>query len=135
MTGMSADDRDAFLKQVRIATLVTLDGDGSPNALPLWYEWDGEKAYMFSSRATGKVRRLSRDPRACLSVHDPVGALESWVSIEGIVEIQDNGGRELACKLAAIYYQPERAQATIAKWSTLEDWVLLVLTPTRIRTY
>lgn len=130
---MTAEERDAFLRGTRIAILSTLNDDGSPNALPLWFEWDGEKLRMFSSRATGKVRRLRDDPRACVTVADSVGAPEAWVSVEGDVAIRDEGGKELALKLAAAYYEGEHRQLTIEAWSQSEDWVLLELTPTRIR--
>jgi PPOX class probable F420-dependent enzyme len=130
---MTAAERDAFLRETRIATLCTLNADGSPNAMPLWYEWDGEKIRMFSSRNTGKVRRLTRDPRACISVEDPVGAVEAWVTVEGTVEIHEQGGMELALKLAAVYYAGEQLKTTLAAWSQKDDWLLLELTPTRIR--
>ncbi len=130
---MTKSEYDAFLKATRIGTLCTLNADGSPNAMPLWYDWDGEKIRMFTSRDTGKVRRLARDPRACLSVAEPVGAPEAWVTVEGTVEMLDEGGRELACRLAALYYEPEKAARTIAVWEKKDDWVLLELTPTRIR--
>ncbi len=130
---MTKTEYDEFLKATRIGTLCTLNADGSPNAMPLWYDWDGEKIRMFSSLDTGKVRRLAKDPRACLSVADPVGAPETWVTVEGTVEVLDKGGRELACRLAAIYYEPEKAKRTIAVWEKADDMVLLELTPTRIR--
>ena len=135
MASMTKAQRDAFLREARIATLVTLNEDGSPNALPLWYDWDGERLRMFSMSGTGKLRRLARDPRACVSVADPVGALEAWVTVEGAVEMKQEGGRDLALRLAERYYEPERAERTIRSWSRLEGWVLLELTPTRIRTY
>ena len=133
--GMSTPEQDAFLKEIRIGFLSTLNANGSPNTMPLWYDWDGDKMRMFTSRDTGKVRRLARDPRACLSVANPVGAPEDWVTVEGTVEMLDEGGRELACRLAAIYYEPEKAKRTIDVWEKKDDWVLLELTPTRIRTY
>ncbi len=132
---MTDAERDAFLREVRIGTLCTLNEDGSPNALPLWYEWDGEKARMFSMRDTGKVRRLRRDPRACLSVADPVGAPEAWVTVEGTVEIFDEGGKEFGLRLTHSYYEGERLQEALAEWGARDDWVLLELTPTRFLTY
>lgn len=131
--GISTPEQDAFLKEILIGFLSTLNGDGSPNTMPLWYDWDGEKIRMFSSRDTGKIRRLTADPRANLSVAQGVGVPESWVTVEGTVELLDEGGRELACRLAALYYGPEQAQRTIDVWSKKDDWVLLELTPTRIR--
>ena len=135
MPSMTKAQRDAFLRETRIATLVTLNQDGSPNALPLWYDWDGERLRMFSQPGTGKLRRLERDPRACVSVADPVGALEAWITVEGTVEMKDEGGRELALRLAERYYAPDRAERTIRAWSKLEGWVLLELTPSRFRSY
>jgi hypothetical protein len=88
---------------------------------------------MFTTRDTAKVRRLAKDARACLSVAEPVGAPEAWVTVEGTVAILDQGGLELACRLAAIFYEPDSAKKTIAVWEKTEDWVLLELTPTRIR--
>ena len=130
---MTDAECDAFLREVRIGTLSTLNEDGSPNALSLWFEWDGEKARMFSLRDTGKVRRLRRDPRACLSVADPVGAPEAWVTVEGIVAILDEGGKEFGLRLATLYYESPRREEAIAEWSARDDWVLLELTPTRTR--
>lgn len=130
---MTPEERDLFLRGTRIAILSTLHEDGSPNALPLWFDWDGDKLRMFSNRETGKVRRLRRDPRACVTVADPVGTPEAWVSVEGRVEILDEGGKELALELAAKYYEGEHRQLTIEEWSRNEDFVLLELTPTRIR--
>ena len=130
---MTKSERDAFLREIRIGTLCTLNADGSPDALAIWYEWDGEKLRMFSSRDTGKVRRLTQDPRACLSVEDGVGRMEAWVTVEGTVEILDQGGKELALKLAAVYYEGERREKTLAAWSQVDGWVRLELTPTRIR--
>ena len=135
MSSMTKAQRDTFLRETRIATLVTLNEDGSPNALPLWYEWDGERLRMFSQSETGKLCRLERDPRACVSVADPVGALEAWVTVEGTVEMKEEGGRELALRLAERYYSLDRAERTIRAWSKLEGWVLLELTPSRIRSY
>lgn len=131
--GMSTPEQDAFLKEIRIGFLSSLNSDGSPNTMPLWYDWDGDKVRMFTSRDTGKVRRLTADPRASLSVAQGVGVTEAWVTVEGTVELLDEGGRELACRLAALYYAPEHARKTIEVWEKKDDWVLLELTPTRIR--
>ena len=132
---MTREQRDAFLREIRIGTLCTLNADGSPNALPLWYEWDGEKLRMFSMEDTGKVRRLRKDARACLSVEEPGGTLEAGVTVEGVVAILAEGGKELALKLAALYYEDEKREKTLATWGKTDGWVLLEMTPTRIRSY
>jgi PPOX class probable F420-dependent enzyme len=134
MAGMSPEQRDAFLGQPRIATLVTLYADGSPTAAPVWYEWDGERARIFTSGTSEKMRRIRRDPRVCLSVEEPAGVPEAWVTIEGDVEIRDRGAFELAQRLAPLYYGPAKAGVTLREWGRVADsWVLLEIVPRRIR--
>jgi PPOX class probable F420-dependent enzyme len=130
----SREQIDDVLRQPRIGLLGTLNKDGSPNSMPLWYEWDGEKIRMFTFANAGKLRRLKNDPRACLTVADGVDVPGNWVSVEGNVEILSAGGRELACRLAVDYYEPEQAKNAIEVWSDA-DLILLELNPTRIRAW
>ena len=134
MAQMSVAQRDTFLRQPRIATLVTLYADGTPTAVPVWYEWDGEQARVFTSRDSEKVRRLRAEPRVCLTVAEPVGVPEVWVTIEGTAAIDEQGGMELARRLAPRYYDAAKAERTLRQWEQLADrWVLLRITPRRIR--
>ena len=88
---------------------------------------------MFSDFTVGKIRRLRRDPRAAVLVADGVGVPEAWVSVEGVVELSEDGARELAEKLAARYYEPDQAKAFIKQTAQTEQVALLSLTPTLIR--
>ena len=40
MAEMSVTERDAFLREARIGVLATLDANGGPLAIPIWYERD-----------------------------------------------------------------------------------------------
>lgn len=130
---MTPEERDAFLRETRIAKLATLNADGSPNVVPVWFEWDGQTAVLFTSRTSSKVRRIARDARVALSVEEPVGVSEAWVTIEGVASIEP-GGMELARRLAARYYSPRRATAALESWEKqAESWVVVRVTPTRVR--
>jgi PPOX class probable F420-dependent enzyme len=134
MAEMAAAQRDAFLREARIGVLATLDGAGAPLAIPIWYEWDGERARMFTSSKSSKVARLRRDGRVCLTVAEPVGVPEAWVAIEGVVTIEAGTGFALAQRLAPRYYPAEQAEQTLVAWERVaDDWVTLVLEPRRIR--
>lgn len=133
MAPMSTTQRNAFLKEPRIATFVTLYRDGSPAAVPVWFEWDGERARLFTLRTSPKVARLRADPRVCLSVAEPAGMPEVWVTIEGTATVVD-GGFALAQRLAPRYYPTDRAQQALAEWGKdPNQWVTVEITPTRIR--
>ncbi|MGI8926320.1 MAG: TIGR03618 family F420-dependent PPOX class oxidoreductase [Tepidiformaceae bacterium] len=134
MGEMTVTERDAFLRQTRIAKLVTLYADGHPSVVPVWYEWDGQVATLFTSRDSEKVRRIRRDPRVALTVEEGVGVPEAWVTIEGAASIQDTGGLELARTLIDRYYAPEHAAQVWPSWEAAGgQWVVVTVTPTRIR--
>ena len=134
MAQMTPEQREAFLRQTRIAKLVTLYRDGAPTAVPIWYEWDEGAALMFTSRASEKVRRIQADPRVCLTVEEPLGVTEAWVTVEGTASIEEAGALDLAVRLARRYYQGEHAEQTVRDWTAMADqWVVIRLTPRRIR--
>ncbi len=138
MASMSSEAREAFLAQTRLGFLSTLDADGAPISIPIWFEWDGQCARMFTGASSPKIRRLQHDARASLVVASALGEKEEWVAIDGVITIHLTGGMELAERLARRYWDlsdPARAQ-------TLESWRreasalrLLELIPSRIRSY
>ena len=73
MPAMSESRIDEFLRETRIGVLCTNDLDGSPNGVPVWFEWDGERIRMFSHASHKKIARLEHDPRASLLVAREVG--------------------------------------------------------------
>jgi PPOX class probable F420-dependent enzyme len=130
---MTPDQRDAVLRETRIAKLATLKADGSPTVVPVWFEWDGTEARVFTLDSSPKVRRIRRDPRVALSVEQPVGVREAWVTLEGTAAVEA-GGFALAERLAARYYEADRASEALASWAAQrDDWVVLRITPRRIR--
>jgi PPOX class probable F420-dependent enzyme len=130
---MTPDQRDDFLREARIAKLVTLRDDGSPTVNPVWFEWDGTSARLFTSRGTGKVKRIAANPRVALSVETAVGEPEAWVSLEGDSVVRDEGGKELARRLIERYYDDAKIAATWPSWEAgAANFVVIELTPSRI---
>ena len=132
MARMAGPQLDEFLSQARIATLITLYADGAPTSVPVWFEWDGSRARLFTSRRSVQVARIKADPRVCLSIAEPVGVNEAWVSIEGIAQVIDEGGMDLARRLAPRYYTPEKSKEALTEWEKT-NWVVVEITPRRIQ--
>lgn len=138
MTKMTHEARDAFLAETRIGILSTAGEDGWPISVPVWFEWDGSHARVFTNAGSPKVGRLERDPRVSLLVVNNVGEQEYWVAIDGEVEVREEGAAELAKRLADRYWDmtDEEHVKTVDMWvaegATLR---LLEIVPTRIRTY
>ncbi len=133
MARMTREQVDGYLRAPRIAKLVTLYPDGSPTVVPVWYEWDGGEARIFTERGSAKAERIENDNRVALSVEEPTGNREAWVVIEGTASIEQEGGFDLAQRLAHQYYSRERANAALAEWGRMADkWVIIRVTPKRI---
>lgn len=134
MAVMTPAERDAFLQEARIASLVTLRTDGSPAIVPVWFEWDGAVARVFTGRDSAKVGNILGDPRVALSVHAPVGQQEAWVTIEGRAEPEPGDPMPLIRRLTARYYSAERGRVMLREWEAAADrLVVLRITPGRIR--
>jgi PPOX class probable F420-dependent enzyme len=135
---MTDEERDRFLEEPRYGVLTILRTDGSPIAVPVWFDWTGEVVRMFTSVVSPKMERLKADPRASLLVVNHIAEHETWVAFDGVVSIQDEGGIELAEQLSSHYWN----LSDPARQQTLEFWRnaaaalrILELKPTRIRTY
>ncbi len=138
MASMTSDARATFLAQTRLGFFSTLNPDGTPATIPIWFEWDGSRARMFTLATSPKLQRLQLDPRATLVIASSLGEKEEWVSLEGTITIQPEGGIELAERLAERYWDlgdPARMQ-TLQTWRDEASQLrLLELHPSRIRSY
>ena len=130
--------RDAFLAETRIGILTTLDNSGWPVSVPVWFEWDGSHARVFTSASSPKVGRLKEDSRASLLVVNNVGEPEFWVAIDGEIDVIEEGAADLAARLAGRYWDMSDKEHRM----TVDMWVkdsatlrLLEITPTNVRTY
>jgi len=65
---MTLDDAaiQTFLATKQIALLATVQPDGAPLAMPMWFLHDAATLTMISVEGTQKVRNLRRDPRVCV---------------------------------------------------------------------
>jgi len=131
---MTTAAADAFLRETRIGKLAYLHADGTPTIVPIWFEWDGAVARIFTSRTSRKARRVAAEPRVALSVEEPVGVQERWVTIEGMCTIADEGTVGLIERLTRRYYEPGKAEETIKAWTAEAGmWVTLTVTPVKLR--
>lgn len=142
MPTMSQSEIDKFLSEPRIGVLCTNDLDGSPNGVPVWFEWDGERITMFSSASHKKIARLENDPRASLLVAREVGEPEAWVAVDGVVSIGEEGVVRLMERLAARYWVDEDPAVAKAHAETVDMWCraaarlrVLTIVPEEIRSY
>ncbi|HUO65396.1 MAG TPA: pyridoxamine 5'-phosphate oxidase family protein, partial [Terriglobales bacterium] len=65
---MALDDAviQTFLATKQIVVLATVQADGAPLAMAMWFLHDPASLTMISEAETQKVHNLRRDPRVCV---------------------------------------------------------------------
>jgi PPOX class probable F420-dependent enzyme len=85
----------AFLEEPRIATIATINPDGSPHQAVVWYAVDGDDLLINSRRERQWPRNLARDGR--ISVAVPQGDRPyHWVGVKGTAELFRKGDEATA---------------------------------------
>lgn len=137
---MRDQDRDEFLQEARYGILSHQRKDGSPIAVPVWFEWDGVTARMFTSGSSPKLKRLASDPRVSLLVINAVDEPEAWVALDGEVTVKQDGDKAfaLAERMAARYWdlEDDGRKQTLELWRQAAAALQVIeLEPKKIRTY
>lgn len=89
-----------FLDVPRIATLATINPDGTPLLTPLWFMRDGDDVWIVIGPDSPKARNIRRDPRLTLVVLDKQGYTYVTIQGHGVFESGDDGAkpREMAVR-------------------------------------
>jgi PPOX class probable F420-dependent enzyme len=89
-----------LLSSPLIAYLATLNSDGTPHVVGMWFVWDGEALLLPTSRETRKARNAFRDPRATVMIDDSRGGFDlRGITIVGRAELVE-APRSLELNLA-----------------------------------
>jgi len=82
-----ADGRvQAFLADRQVVVLATVQPDGAPLAMPMWFLHDPASLTMITVADTQKVRNLRRDPRVCVVAEGGETGAVQGVSVHGLAE-------------------------------------------------
>jgi PPOX class probable F420-dependent enzyme len=100
-----------------LASLTTLNADGSPQVTPLWVELDGDDLLFNTAEGRIKARNLHRDPRVAVSVLDPDDPY-NVVAFQGkVVDITTEGADahidSLAKKYLGVDTYPNRREGEV----------------------
>ena len=110
-----------FLQQRLIARITTIDDDGYPHTVPIWYILDGDDIVIATGPETRKVRNIRTNPKGAVTIGgDPVGDHERYAVgylFQGEWSLEGEPESEWIRRIALRYWQdPARAERETAGW-------------------
>jgi PPOX class probable F420-dependent enzyme len=99
-----------LLESAAVATVATLDADGSPHLSVAWVGVEEGEIVFGTLDEQRKLRNLRRDPRIALTVHSERvnrWGLREYLVIDGTARITEGGAPELLQRLARTYIGPD----------------------------
>lgn len=104
------DKAREVLESDRLAHLVTINEDGSPQVSCVWVGIEDGEVVMASLGPRRKLDNIARDPRVSLSIEgastNPMG-LKEYLVLHGRARLTEGGGPELLQRLAHTYLGPD----------------------------
>ncbi|HEU5460916.1 MAG TPA: PPOX class F420-dependent oxidoreductase [Nitrososphaeraceae archaeon] len=135
MAEMTKDEiRNFLLQGTFTGKLGTINKNGSPHIVPIWFTLDNKNNILFTTGDTSvKAKNIHRDNRVRLCVDDQV-PLFSFVTIDGIAEIISKQTEELFkwAKIIAARYMGNGKAEEYGKRNSSEGELLIKIKPTRI---
>jgi PPOX class probable F420-dependent enzyme len=100
----------ALLESAAVATLVTLDPDGTPHVTAAWVGLEDGEVVIGTIPEQRKLANMRRDPRVALLIPSDVvnpWGLKEYLVINGTARVTEGGAPELLQRLAHTYIGPD----------------------------
>ena len=132
---MTKDEiRNFLLQGTFTGKLGTINKNGSPHIVPIWFILDNKDNILFTTGDTSvKAKNIQRDNRVRLCIDDQV-PLFSFVTIDGIAEIVSNKPTEIYkwAKIIAARYMGNDKAEEYGKRNSSEGEFLIKIKPTKV---
>jgi PPOX class probable F420-dependent enzyme len=110
MTDLLSDEALALVQSAAVATVVTLNDDGSAHLSAAWIGVEDDEIVFATLPDQRKLRNIRRDPRIALSIQSERindWGLREYLVVYGTARITEGGGAELLQRLAHTYLGPD----------------------------
>jgi PPOX class probable F420-dependent enzyme len=110
MTVALSDAALDLLQSAAVATIATINADGSPHLSAAWIGLEDGEVVFGTLPDQRKLRNLRRDPRISIQVQsDRINAwgLREYLVIDGTARITEGGAAALLQRLARVYLGPD----------------------------
>lgn len=126
---------EAALRHDPVVWLSSVQADGRPHLVPVWFHWDGERIVAFSKPHARKLANMRGMPRVMLAVGTPGADFEVEL-IEAVAELPDSSTTEVMPSGFGAKYRDllRRANLTVQRFAEVYSQPI-VLRPMRFLGY
>jgi PPOX class probable F420-dependent enzyme len=103
-------DARVLIESGRLAHMVTMNADGTPQVTGVWVGLDGDEIVSGHLPRNRKVQNVERDPRVVISMEgarDTELGLREYLVVRGLARVEEGGAPELLQRLAHVYLGPD----------------------------
>jgi len=87
-TALAAARIDRLLRTETVVWVSTVNPDGTPHLVPIWFSWDGESILIASKPRAKKVANLRANPSVMLALGEPDDDFDVGM-VRGVAELLD----------------------------------------------
>jgi predicted pyridoxine 5'-phosphate oxidase superfamily flavin-nucleotide-binding protein len=120
---MFDDTTREFLKKPLLARMSTIDPQGYPHTVPVWFLLDGDEIAIIAVSDTRKMSHIRANPKGALSIGGDSGDGGGYL-LKGTFSIHPDPDDTWVRKLCYQYEPPEQAEKDIAAWADLDIQVI-----------
>ena len=124
-----------FLATKEVVTLATLQPDGAPLAMPMWFLHDPDAITMISVDGLQKVKNLRRDPRVCVVGETADARGIRGVVVQGRAAFLADGPERRALAERFLQRYSGRLEKLWGGRSMPPNRVMFRITPAKVRTW
>jgi len=128
---MTIEDIRAFLDVARIAYLTTIDNQGYPHTVPVWFSPDDGTLIFNSGKNRARLRHIQANSKVAVTIGGNSGDSEGFL-IKGDAAIEVDPSHAQLMQIARRYILDENTLNGFLKSAEQEERVILRLTPTKI---
>lgn len=131
LKSLTPEDIHAFLERTwpsMLGVVGTLDEDGGPHLVPVWYRYDGERIQIWTLETRRWVKNLARDARGAFSVQEDKPPYAA-VSLRGRATILTSDEEDVLQEIRQItrrYVEEPDVEKYIGQWTHLRTIVSLI---------
>lgn len=126
-----ASVHDLIAERAILCSLSTINPDGQPHTVPVWFDYDGTNIRVNSPDSARKARNMNLGTKVAVLVVDPQNDYH-WVEIQGhVIDIREDadGGRDHINALSMKY----RGDPVYKPWGgQVQNRVMYVIEPDKV---